>query len=495
MTQAKKTVLSVHNIKKTYPGVVALDDVSLEFREGEVHALIGENGAGKSTMIKTIAGAIAPTSGKICCGGKEYDHMTPQLSRSLGIEVVYQEFNLVEPLSAGENICLGERLGKWFSRKKVNQKARDIFRMFHMEIDPDTPVRDLPSALQQIVEIAKSVSKDVKFLILDEPTAPLTVNETEVLFQIVENLKKQGVTILYISHRLDEIFQICDRVSVLRDGKFVKTLDVAQTTRSDLISLMVGRELSETYPPRNVKQGDVTLRAEDICTDKLKHITIEVHKGEILGLSGLVGAGRTELARAIFGADKRLSGQIYINGKQVDIQKPKDAIDLGIGLIPEDRKHEGAFLKQTIQWNTSIVNIKNISKHAVVNTKEEKQIAQRYREDLNIVTPSLMQTVNNLSGGNQQKVVIAKTLSANSNIIFFDEPTRGIDVGARYEIYVLMNKLVAEGKSIIMITSDMEELLGMSDRIVVLCEGEYAGELHKDEFSQTAVLELASGER
>lgn len=492
--QEHEVVLSLKNITKLYPGVTALDNVSVEFRRGEVHALIGENGAGKSTLIKTIAGAISPEKGAIVCEGREYTEMTPALSRGLGIEVVYQEFNLIAPLTAAENIFLGERKGNLVDWKHINQKAEELFELFQTDISPDTLVRDLPSAKQQIVEIAKAISKNVKILILDEPTAPLTVTETEHLFDVVRMLKNRGVTVIYISHRLDEIFQICDRITVLRDGQFVQTLDTGETNRNQLISLMVGRELTETYPPRRTKLGEVSLRVESLTTEKLKGVSFEVHKGEILGLSGLIGAGRTETARAIFGADKKTTGDIYINGQRVDIKMPKDAIDLGIGLIPEDRKRQGVFLRESIRWNTSIVNIRNISRNTIVDRKREEQDAQHFREKMRIRTPSIDQTVGNLSGGNQQKVVLAKTLAANSDIVIFDEPTRGIDVGARYEIYLLMNELVAEGKSIIMITSDMEELLGMSDRILVFCEGQIAGELQKEEFSQVKILELASGE-
>ncbi len=492
--QEHEVVLSLKNITKLYPGVTALDNVSVEFRRGEVHALIGENGAGKSTLIKTIAGAISPEKGAIVCEGREYTEMTPALSRGLGIEVVYQEFNLIAPLTAAENIFLGERKGNLVDWKHINQKAEELFELFQTDISPDTLVRDLPSAKQQIVEIAKAISKNVKILILDEPTAPLTVAETEHLFDVVRMLKNRGVTVIYISHRLDEIFQICDRITVLRDGQFVQTLDTGETNRNQLISLMVGRELTETYPSRRTKLGEVSLRVESLTTEKLKGVSFEVHKGEILGLSGLIGAGRTETARAIFGADKKITGDIYINGQRVDIKMPKDAIDLGIGLIPEDRKRQGVFLRESIRWNTSIVNIRNISRNTIVDRKREEQDAQHFREKMRIRTPSIDQTVGNLSGGNQQKVVLAKTLAANSDIVIFDEPTRGIDVGARYEIYLLMNELVAEGKSIIMITSDMEELLGMSDRILVFCEGQIAGELQKEEFSQVKILELASGE-
>ncbi|MGI6072451.1 MAG: sugar ABC transporter ATP-binding protein [Lachnospiraceae bacterium] len=493
MPDNTQVVLALEHITKLYPGVVALDDVSLNFRKGEVHALVGENGAGKSTLIKAVAGAIRPDEGLIRCGGEEHKFMTPALSRSMGIEVVYQEFNLIDPLSAGENICLGDEDGIFYKKSRVNKIAQKIFDQFKIDINPNTLVRDLPSAHQQIVEISKAVSKNVRILILDEPTAPLTVAETDRLFEIVEHLKSMEVTIIYISHRLDEIFRISDRVSVLRDGKLVKTLTTAKTTRKDLISLMVGRELTEIYPERMNEIGEEVLRVENITTDIIKDISFTVHKGEILGISGLVGAGRTELARAVFGADRRKGGEIYVNGEKENIDAPSKAIKLGIGLIPEDRKRQGVFLKQTILWNSSIVNIKNISRFGIVDTVKEKRIAEAFRDKLEIRTPSLYQEVRNLSGGNQQKVVITKTLAANSDIVFFDEPTRGVDVGARREIYLLMNQMTANGNAIIMITSDMEELLGMSDRIIVLCEGKYAGEVPKSEFCQERILELASG--
>ncbi|MFA9422082.1 MAG: sugar ABC transporter ATP-binding protein [Sedimentibacter sp.] len=485
-------ILALKNITKCYPGVVALDDVSIDFKKGEVHALVGENGAGKSTMIKTIAGAITPDKGSIIFEGQEYITMTPAISRSLGIEVVYQEYNLIGPLSAAENICFGEKHGKFVNNKLINKKAKALFDQFRVDINPNTPVRDLASAQRQIVEIAKAVSKDAKVLILDEPTAPLTVSESERLFEIISMLKSKGVTIVYISHRLDEIFRISDRVSVMRDGKYIKTLNISETNKHDLITCMVGRELSDTYPTRKNEIGEVVLRAENICTDVIKEVSFEVRKGEILGVSGLVGSGRTEMARAIFGADKKKCGNVYVNGKKVNACMPKHAISFGIGLIPEDRKRQGVFLEQSITWNCSIVNIKNISNGLVVDSKKEVEIATYYKNTLGIKTPSLNQQVKNLSGGNQQKVVIAKTLAADSSIIFFDEPTRGIDVGARYEIYLLMNKLAEEGKCIIMISSDMEELLGMSDRIIVFSAGILEGELKRSEFDQNLILELSS---
>ncbi len=493
--QNDDSILSLSGITKTYPGVKALNNVSLSFRKGEVHALMGENGAGKSTLIKTIAGAITPNEGTITFENETFEGMNPHLSRKLGIEVVYQEFNLVEPLTAAENIFLGEKRGKLIDWKFINNQAEELFKKFNININPNTPVRDLTSAQQQIVEISKAVSKNAKVLILDEPTAPLTVTETNQLFKIIETLKANGTTILYISHRLDEIFAICDRVSVLRDGTYVATRDIKDTSRKDLIALMVGRELTETYPPRpEVEYNNPALEVKNLTTEVVKNVTLTLNKGEILGLSGLIGSGRTETARGIFGADEKSTGQIFINGKEINISMPKDAINNGVGLIPEDRKRQGVFLKKDILWNSSIVNICNISKYCIVDKKEEINIANEYVEKLKIRTPGINQNVGNLSGGNQQKVALAKTLASNSEIIIFDEPSRGIDVGARYEIYLLMNELTSEGKSILMITSDMEELLGMSDRVLVFHEGAIAGELQKNEFSQTKILELASGE-
>jgi ribose transport system ATP-binding protein len=491
-TNASETILTLKNIRKCYPGVVALDNVSLDFRKGEVHALVGENGAGKSTTIKTIAGAVVPDEGKIIFEGEEYSEMTPQISRSLGIEVVYQEYNLIDPLSAAENICFGEKHGRFVNRKIINKKAKELFDQFKVDINPNTAVRDLASAHRQIVEIAKAVSKEARVLILDEPTAPLTVSESETLFEIIAMLKEKGVTIVYISHRLEEIFNISDRISVLRDGKYITTKNTKDTNRKELISFMVGRELSDTYPAKNNSLGEVSLKVEDITTDVIKGVSFEARKGEILGVSGLIGSGRTEMARAVFGADKRKSGKVYIDGKQENMLMPKDAICCGVGLIPEDRKRHGVFLNNSILWNTSIVNIKNISNGWLVDEKKELEIAQYYRDAMGIRTPSLNQKVKNLSGGNQQKVVIAKTLATDSSIIFFDEPTRGIDIGARYEIYELMNSLAEEGKTIVMISSDMEELLGMSDRIIVFSAGQLVGELQKDEFDQNVILEMSS---
>ena len=488
----EEVVLSLKNITKRYPGVVALNNVSIDFIKGEVHALLGENGAGKSTLIKILSGAVRNDEGNIIIDEKEYKHMTPKISRGHGVEVIYQEYNLINTLSVAENICLGEKTEGLVNYKAIREKAKKIFDRFNIDINPDIKVRDLSPALQQLVEIAKAISKDAKVIVMDEPTAQLTLGEVENLYKIIEALKKNGVTIIYISHRLEEIFQVTDRVSIMRDGQYITTVNTKETNRKELISLMVGRALTESYPNRNCIKEEVAMEIKNVSGLKNSNVSFEIKKGEILGLAGLVGAGRTELVRVIFGADKKNSGEVFIDGKKVEINSPKQALKFGIGLIPEDRKNQGCFLRKSIKWNVVISNIKDISKNGIVNNESEQKQADEYKEKLRIKTPSVDQIVSNLSGGNQQKVVLAKVLATNSDIIIFDEPTRGIDIGARHEIYNIMNELVEDGKAIIMISSDMEELLGMSDRILVLCEGKISGEILKNDFSQNKILELAS---
>ncbi len=485
-------ILTLKNISKAYPGVQALDDVSVSFRKGEVHALLGENGAGKSTLIKTIAGAIQADSGTIIIKDKEYHGFTPLQARNLGIEVIYQEFNLVDSLSAAENIFLGIKRSRFVNQKDMRTAAKALFQQFNVDIDPSALIRNLPSSMQQIVEILKAVSRDAEILIMDEPSAPLTLAEVETLFGIIKKAKERGVTIIYISHRLDEIFRIADRVTVMRDGCFIDTLQADKTSRNELIALMVGRTLSEVFPERTPHEEQVVLKLNQVTGNGDRDISFDLYKGEILGLAGLVGAGRSELAKVIYGAEKLDSGKISVNGQEVNIKNPFDAMKYGIGLIPENRKEEGCFIEQEIGWNIVINSIKAISNGIIVDRRREKQIAEEFEKRLQIKTPSLRQRVKNLSGGNQQKVVIAKALAAGNQILIFDEPTRGIDVGAKQEIYQLMCQLVEEGHSIIMISSDMEELLGMADRIVVLSEGRLTGEIQRNEFSQHRVLELAS---
>lgn len=490
-----KVVLSLKNITKKYPGVLALDKVSIDFLEGEVHALLGENGAGKSTLIKAVAGAIDIDSGIININGQEYHKITPSLSRSLGIEVIYQELNLVPALSVAENIYLCEKSENsfLFSSKEIEKKAVKVLDQFGVDIDPRSTVHDLSIAEQQIVEIAKAVSKNVKILIMDEPSAPLSVSEVEMMFKIINQLKSHNVTVIYISHRLEEVFRISDRVSVMRDGCYIATKNTKETNRQELINLMVGRELKESYPLRKNPPGEIALEVKNLTGNGNQKISFSVRKGEILGISGLVGAGRTELAQLIFGAAHIERGEILVNGNPAKIMSPSDAIKQKIGLLTEDRKGQGLFLEMAVKWNIIFPIAKRITRYGVVNTKKENEIASHYKERINIKTPSLSQQVINLSGGNQQKVVLAKSLAAESDILIFDEPTRGIDVGAKQEIYHLMTELADIGKAILMISSDMEELLGMSDRIIVLCEGHLAGEVSKDKFNQNYILDLASG--
>lgn len=492
----EKTILKIEGLCKYYPGVKAIDGLTMEFREGEVHALLGENGAGKSTLIKCIAGAIRPDAGTIEIDGEKFSHLLPQQAKDLGVQVIYQEFNLVPQMSCAENVFLNERTSKLIVNDRERaQRAKKIFDDLGVNVNPNRAVGTYTPAYMQIVEIAKAVSRNVKILIMDEPTAPLTVNEVSLLMDIVRKLKAKGVTIIYISHRLEELFEIGDRVSIMRDGQYIKTLNIKDTCRKELVDLMVGRELTESYPSRKVDLGEEVLRVEHLTGNGVEDINFSLKKGEILGFGGLVGAGRTELMNVIYGADKLKSGTIYLSGMPVYFRDTADALAKGIGMIPEDRKRTGVFLKMSIRWNSVICALKSISHLGIVNTKKEKEIADYYIKRLKIRTPSPEQLAGNLSGGNQQKVVLAKAMAAQSQILIFDEPTRGVDVGAKQEIYQLMNQLVEEGHSILMVSSDMPELLGMSDRIVVICEGKQAGIVPKAEFSQARILDLASGEK
>ena len=487
-------ILELRGIAKRYPGVLALSDFSFELREGEVHALVGENGAGKSTLIKVISGAISPDSGEILVGGTRFAAMTPSLSRSSGIEVIYQEFNLVGSMSAAENIFLGDRSGAFVDFREMRRKAA-VFESFDVDIDPDALVRDLSPAKQQIVEITKAISRNIRVLLMDEPTAPLTASEVDHLFAIVGKLKSAGISIVYISHRLDEVFALADRVTVMRDGRFVSTVATAETNRAELIRMMVGRQLSESYPPRVREPGGVALEVRRLRNARCDGESFKLLEGEILGVAGLVGAGRTEMARTIYGADPRDSGEIEVYGKIARARSPFEAIKEGIGLIPEDRKTQGCFLDMAIGWNITIMSIRKLARGPFVDGKAVGARGGEFFSLLRIKAPGIETKVNALSGGNQQKVVLAKVLAADTKILIFDEPTRGIDVGAKQEIYALMRELAEKGHSILMISSDMEELLGLSDRIIVVAEGRISGELERSEFFQTRILELASASK
>jgi len=493
--QEKPVVLSLKNISKKYPGVQALSDVSIDFHAGEIHCLVGENGAGKSTFIKMISGANIPDTGTIEVFGKVYNAMSPRLSGELGIDVVYQEFNLAEDMSVAENMYLGTEIKSHglVDMKTINERAQEVFRRMDVKIDVRQIVGELSVSYMQFVEIAKALAKNAKILILDEPTAPLTEDEVDKLLNLLVELKKQGLTIIYISHRLNEMFRIGDRITVLRDGRKIVTDQTSNITTKDLISYMVGREMSFEYPPRSHEIGDVVLEAKHIVSEKVHDISFSVRAGEILGFGGLVGAGRTETARAVFGADLRYGGQVLLNGKEVKITRPKDAVAHGIGFITEDRKHQGLLLDESICHNISLAILRRISRFSVINRQTERTLASRQKDILRIKTPTIEATANSMSGGNQQKVVLAKWLAADCKVLIMDEPTRGVDVGAKQEIYKLISELAAKGIGIILISSEMEELLGMSERIIILHEGNFMKELSKSEFSQQTVMQYASG--
>ncbi|MBU9744625.1 sugar ABC transporter ATP-binding protein [Lachnospiraceae bacterium ASD3451] len=493
-------VLEMKNITKRFPGVLALDKVQLTLHRGEVHVLLGENGAGKSTLIKTITGAYIPDEGEIFLEGKPVRFDSPLHAQKLGISAVYQEFNLIPELDAAKNIFLGKELmvGKTIklNSREMYRKSEEYLETIGAKLNPRIPIKNLGVAAQQMVEIAKAIATDCKILILDEPTAVLTNQEIDRLFQVVETLTKRGVAIIFISHRLEEINRIGDRVTVMRDGAYVDTIQVekGKLDTDYLVKLMVGREITNKFPKINVAIGEEILRVEHLNRKNvLKDINLTLHAGEILGIGGLVGAGRTEAVKAIFGADPIDSGEITVFGKKALIRQPKDAIRLGIGLAPEDRKVEGLNLGMSIKDNIIMASVDKISRCGVIGRRRRTSIPEELKDNLRIVTPSINQMVGNLSGGNQQKVVLAKWLASDSRIVIFDEPTRGIDVGAKVEVYQLMNQLISRGVGIIMISSELPELLAMSDRILVMHEGRITGELSHEEASQEKVLRLASG--
>ena len=491
----EQKILELRHITKLYPGVVALDDVSLGFSRGEVHAIVGENGAGKSTFIKVITGAIAPTQGTLIFEGKQIEDNTPQKSMALGITAIYQELNLLKHLTVAENIYYNRYRKKrgLIDFRGMEEDAAKVLDRLGVKIDPKMLVKDLSVGYQQLVEIAKSLSQDVKVMIMDEPSAALTNSELEYLFEIVKTLKQEGMAILYISHRMEEIFQLCDKVSVFRDGHYIKTMDVKDTTQEELIRLMVNRELNDTFPEFIPDRGEKVLEVQNVCTELLKEVSFEAYRGERLGFAGLVGAGRTETARAVYGADKMQKGEIRIKGRSVNIQSPEDAIKHGIALIPEDRKQQGLFLNMSVKDNISFVYAPRITNVlGLINGNKEEEACRQQIEKLTVKTPTMRQLVKNLSGGNQQKVILGKWLLMNCDIIIFDEPTRGIDVGAKQEIYELINELARQGKAVILISSELPELMGMSDRVIVMAEGRISGELKKEQIHQEKILELAS---
>ena len=489
----KDYILKIEGISKSFPGVKALDSVSFQIERGTIHALVGENGAGKSTLIKILAGIYHAEEGKVLLYGNCVGFRTPHESRMAGIAVVHQEVKLAEPLSVTENLFVGNLImrGHLVDWKEMRRRAAETIQNLGVEIDVDAPVESLTVAKKQIVEICRAVNMNCKLLIMDEPSATLTDRELDIMFGIVKKLRSEGITIIYISHRLDEVFNLADNVTVLRDGKHVATQPVADVSREKLISLMVGRELGQEYPKIAASQGDVILEVKNLCRKGVLHdISFSVRKGEVLGISGLVGAGRTELARAILGIDRIDAGEIFVRGKKVQYRSFREAIHDGLGLIPEDRKLQGLVQVFSVKCNICMVSLDKIIRHGIVREKLETKYAEEYSKKLRVATPTLDTQVQYLSGGNQQKVVVAKWLLQNSDILFLDEPTRGIDVGAKAEIYGLINVLVEQGRTVIMISSEMPEILGMCDRIVVLHEGKKMGELLREEATQEKIMAL-----
>ena len=493
----------MRRVDKSFPGVHALKNVDLNVEAGDVLALLGENGAGKSTLIKVLGGAHRPDSGTIEIDGRLVEITSPQDSQRAGIGIIYQEFNLVPAMTVRENIFLGQEPGRvsFVPAGKERRLARELFERIGVELDTDALVRDLTVAQQQVVEIAKALSLDSRIIVMDEPSAALSPREVEGLFRIVRELKSQGIGIVYVSHRLDEIFSICNQVTVLRDGAYVDSKPIGELTRETLIELMVGRKLENEFPkPVSAKpaaaQSNETgagLAVSNLVGGpKVKDVSFNVRRGEIVALTGLVGAGRTETARLIFGADKRNAGTITLDGEELSITSPRDAITAGICLLTEDRKGQGLILNQSVLENFGLPNLSRFSAGGLINQRRERNAFQVYVEQLQIKVSGTEQRVGNLSGGNQQKVVLAKWLERDAEVIIFDEPTRGIDVGAKFEIYLLMHRLVEQGKAILMISSELPEVLGMADRIVVLHEGRVTGEINDvNSATQESIMDLA----
>lgn len=492
-------LIQMEGIQKRFPGVHALNDCRFELAAGEVHALVGENGAGKSTMMKILTGVYQKDSGEIRLDGQPIDTPDTRASQNLGIGIIHQELNLADDLTVAQNIFIGRERRRFYGLfvhdEAMVRDTQALFDRMNLSVDPRARVGDLTVAKQQMVEIAKALSFDSKVLIMDEPTAALSNAEIDELFKIIEKLKQDQVGIVYISHRMEELKRITDRITVMRDGQYVDTVSTADTTVDTIISMMVGRQVYETAHPSNkAMRTETVLDVRGVSRDKvLSDITFQLKKGEILGFAGLMGAGRTEVARAIFGADSIDEGEIYIHGQKVKVRSPNDAVRYGIGYLSEDRKQFGLMTTKDVQSNIAIASLSSFSSHSVFT--DDKKIADTSEmmvEKLKIKTPSINQDVEFLSGGNQQKVVIAKWLIRDCDILIFDEPTRGIDIGAKSEIYTLLNKLAEEGKSIIMISSELPEILRMSHRIIVMCEGAITGELDRSEATQESIMQYAT---
>ena len=491
----EKYLLELSGISKSFPGVKALDDVSFSLKAGEVHALLGENGAGKSTLMKIISGIYQRDSGSYRLEGHEIDELTPKKAQELGIAIIHQELNMCTDLTVAENMFLGREAHARgvIRQREMDRQAAEILRKLKIDIDPRTVVKKLPVSKQQMVEIAKALSTNARILIMDEPTSALTEREIAELFRIVRDLRDHGCAIVYISHRLDELKEITDRVSIFRDGRYVATRNFAETTLDEIIAMMVGREIKEKFPHIPVAKGKKILEVTHLDSGMVKDVSFDLYAGEIIGLSGLMGAGRTELVRAIFGADPIERGTIRLDGEVIHVRHPLDAIEHGIVLGPEDRKKQGLCTELSIRENVGLANLDRIcNRWGVVRSGVEKELTRRAIKDLRIKTPSGEQTAKNLSGGNQQKVVLGKWLVRDARVVIFDEPTRGIDVASKVEIYSIMNDLKSRGIGVLFVSSEMPEVMGMSDRILVMCNGRITGNLVSKATTQDEILRCAT---
>lgn len=489
-------IVSMENICKSFPGVKALDHVNFELRSGEVMALLGENGAGKSTLMKILSGVYTRDEGKMQIFGKEYGDLTPKMAQEAGVAIIHQELNMCRHLSVAENMFLGREIKKGIvlADSEMEAEAKRILDELKIELDPKQVVGDLPVSKQQMVEIAKALSTDAKILIMDEPTSSLTAKEIEDLFRIIRELKAKGCGIVYISHRLEELQHIVDRVTIMRDGQYITSMDFKDTNMDEIISFMVGREIKEKFPRVSCEKGKKIFEVKNLNAGRMvRDINFSVYEGEIVGFAGLMGAGRTETTRAIFGIDKAESGQIILDGKEVIIRKPQDAIRAGIVLAPEDRKKDGLCTKLSIRHNIALPNLDLLcNKMGVVLKKKEDKMCEEAVGNLKIKTPNVDINAGNLSGGNQQKVVVGKWLARNSRVVIFVEPTRGIDVAAKVEIYNLMNELKKQGIAVVFVSSEMPEVMGIADRIIVMCDGRITGEVMAKETTQNEILTLAT---
>lgn len=489
-------IVELFNVNKNFPGVKALDNVSFNLKAGEVLALLGENGAGKSTLMKVLSGVYEKDSGMIRAFGEIIENLNPKKAQDIGIAIIHQELNMCTHLSVAENIFLGREIVKngMLAQGEMNAEAKKILDSLSLNIDPETIVGTLPVSKQQMVEIAKALSTNARVLIMDEPTSALTAKEIEELFKIIHKLRDEGHGIVYISHRLEELRHIVDRVTILRDGQFIKTMDFKDTDMREIISLMVGRDIKEKYPRIKCEVGKKIFEVKNLNAGRMvRNINLELYQGEIVGIAGLMGAGRTETSRAIFGADPKETGEIWLHGKKVIIHNPADAIREGIVVAPEDRKKDGLCTKLSIKHNISLPNLNKLCKlFGYVNKKQENKMTQTSVANLKIKLPNADVDAGSLSGGNQQKVVVGKWLANNSKIVIFDEPTRGIDVAAKVEIYQIMNQLKQQGIGVLFISSELPEILGISDRIIVMCDGRITGEMPAKEATQDKILELAT---